>query len=414
MNREFGTCGHLSSTKFSLRFWSSLDLTSSSGGFNLYPVNSPDNCRTPGQLIVHLLKERGWSKRVLAVVLDIDEATVNRLASDKRPVDAGMALQLGDVFGVSPERFLDLQKSYDLAKARITERPDPGRATRAHLFGSLPVPEMIKRGWLLADDVRDTAKIEAALAKFFGVDSANEIEILPHAAKRTYVSSPVTPAQLAWIYRVKEIANEMLVPRYSPAAARSAVGRLSALLSAAEEARKVPKVLAESGIRFVIVESLSSAKIDGVCFWLNDFSPVIGMSLRHDRIDNFWFVLRHELEHVIRRHGRQAMMIDADVEGGHGLDVPEEEQVANSAAANFCVPQSDLQRFIARKAPFFHERDIMGFARTLQVHPGLVAGQLRRHTGRYDRFHNHLAKIRSIVAPSAMIDGWGDVAPVGL
>jgi HTH-type transcriptional regulator / antitoxin HigA len=73
-----------------------------------------------------------------------------------------------------------------------------------------------------------------------------------------------------------------------------------------------------------------------------------------------------------------------------------------------------MDAFIARKAPFFNERDIIGFARTIGVHPGLVAGQLRHRMNRYDRWANHLAKIRSLVAPSAIVDGWGDVAPVGL
>ena len=158
-------------------------------------------------------------------------------------------------------------------------------------------------------------RLMAALAKFFGVASPDEIEILPHAAKKTMVAGEVTPVQLAWLYRVKEIASEMLVARYSPKGVRAAIPNLSALLGAREEARKAPRILAESGIRFVIVESLSSAKIDGVCFWLNSTSPVIGMSLRYDRIDNFWFVLRHELEHVLRLHGRSAMVLDAELEG---------------------------------------------------------------------------------------------------
>jgi HTH-type transcriptional regulator/antitoxin HigA len=72
-----------------------------------------------------------------------------------------------------------------------------------------------------------------------------------------------------------------------------------------------------------------------------------------------------------------------------------------------------LDRFISRKAPFFAERDILGFANTLGVHPGIVAGQLQHKTGRYDLFRNHLVKIRSIVKPGATVDGWGDVAPVG-
>jgi HTH-type transcriptional regulator/antitoxin HigA len=49
----------------------------------------------------------------------------------------------------------------------------------------------------------------------------------------------------------------------------------------------------------------------------------------------------------------------------------------------------------------------------ISVHPGLIAGQLRRRTNRYDRFVNHLAKVRSIIAPNAITDGWGDVAQLG-
>jgi HTH-type transcriptional regulator/antitoxin HigA len=140
------------------------------------------------------------------------------------------------------------------------------------------------------------------------------------------------------------------------------------------------------------------------------------MSIRHDRIDNFWFVLRHECEHVLQNHGQSAAMLDTELEkerAGTGNSIPEEERIANEAAAEFCVPQSSLNKFISVKAPFFAERDIIGFARTVGVHPGLIAGQLQNKTGRYDLFRNHLAKIRSAVVPNAMADGWGDVAPVG-
>jgi HTH-type transcriptional regulator/antitoxin HigA len=380
-------------------------------------MSDPQDPRTPGQLIKQLLAERAWSQRVLAIILRVDETVINRITSDKRAVDADMALALADVFSVEAERFLDLQKTYDLAKAKIASRPDPGRASRARLFGDLPVAEMIKRGWLDdVDDVRDVPKVEAALAKFFGAASPEEIEILPHAAKKTDVTTDVTPAQLAWIYRVKAIASEMIAARYSPESARDALRRLAPLLSAPEEARKAPRILTESGIRYVIVESLPAAKIDGVSFWLSDTKPVIAMSLRFDRIDNFWFVLRHEIEHILCRHGRGAMILDTELEGdkaGTGVSVPAEERAANEAGADFCVPARQMDRFIERKSPFFAERDIIGFARTLKVHPGLIAGQLQHRTGRYDRFRAHLAKVRAIVTPNAMVDGWGDVAPVG-
>lgn len=378
-------------------------------------VNEP--YRTPGQLIHGMLEGRGWTQKVLSIVTGVDRAIISKIASDKRPVDAEIALLLGEVFNIPAERILGLQKSYDLAKARLASRPDPKRTNLAHLYGGLPIAEMVKRGWMDVDDIHNIPKVEAALLKFFGAESLDEIEILPHAAKKTLTTPPATPAQIAWIYRVKEIASEMLVARYSEFSVRSAIANLGKLRHAVEETRKVPRILTECGIRFVIVESLASSKIDGVCFWLNEASPVVGMSLRHDRIDNFWFVLRHELEHVLRCHGRVEMMLDAELEGeraGTGNGVAEEERVANEAAANFCVPQHAMDAFIARKAPFFNERDILGLARTLQIHPGLVAGQLQHKTRRYDRFRQHLVKVRDSVSPGAIVDGWGDIAPVGI
>lgn len=373
--------------------------------------------KTPGQLIETLLAERGWTQSVLAVVLEISKSTMNKLISGTQTVTAEIAITLEEVFDVPAERFLDLQQTFDLSKARLVSRPNPGRAARAQLFGGLPVSEMIKRGWLGAATLADMSSIERGLATFFGVSSVNEIEVLPHAAKKTKVGEQTTAAQLAWLYRVRQIASEMLVGKFSPFGVRRAVEQLKTLVLSVEEARKVPRILAEAGIRFVIVESLPSAKIDGVCFWLNETAPVIGMSFRHDRIDNFWFVLRHELEHVIQGHGKGQIVIDAELEGakaGIGSDIPEEERIANTAAAEFCVPAKMMDAFIARKGPLFAERDIRSLATVLKIHPGLIAGQLQHRTARYDRFRDHLVKIRTVVAPGAAVDGWGDVAPVGM
>jgi HTH-type transcriptional regulator/antitoxin HigA len=140
------------------------------------------------------------------------------------------------------------------------------------------------------------------------------------------------------------------------------------------------------------------------------------MSIRHDRNDNFWFVLRHELEHVRLGHGQAEVFLDTDLHGeraGSGDNVPEEERLANQAAADFCISQKQLKAFVERKAPLFSERDMIGFARSLGVHPGLVAGQLQHITGRYERFRQHLSKIRTYIMNTAYVDGWGNIAPVG-
>src|SRR5690606_1849942 len=140
-------------------------------------------------------------------------------------------------------------------------------------FGDLPVADMIKRSWIEAKSVRDIESVESGLIRFFGVKSLDEIDVLPHAAKRSNVAEGPTPAQMAWLYRARTIACDMVVPRFSQASTREAVHRLRELLIAPEETRKVPRILAESGIRFVIVEALPGSKIDGACFWLNENAP---------------------------------------------------------------------------------------------------------------------------------------------
>jgi len=374
-----------------------------------------EDYKTPGQLIDDLLAKRGWTKRILAIILEMDETAVSKIISGKRAVDADLSLILSELFDVPAKEFLELQQKYDLAKAQIVSRPDPQRSARAHLFGDLPITQMIKRGWIEADSIKDVPQVEKALTKFFNASSVEEIEILPYAAKKTQTFMPVTSSQLAWIYRVKQIASEMIVGQYTKTAVNGALSKLKNLMHATEETRKVPRILAECGIRYVIVEALPSSKIDGVCFWLDENSPVIAMSLRYDRIDNFWFVLRHELEHVLLGHGKNAIMLDVELVGekaGSNTNIADEERVANEAAANFCVPQKRLNSFIARKAPFFRENDMLGLANVLCVHPGILAGQIQHKTERYNLFRKYQVKIRHLVIPSAMVDGWGNIAPV--
>jgi HTH-type transcriptional regulator / antitoxin HigA len=371
-----------------------------------------EDYRTPGQLIEALIAERGWNNRVLATVLEVDETGISKLISAKKAVTPELAISLEEVFGVPADAFLTLQRNLDLAKARIMVRPNPTRALRAKIFADLPVSEMIKRGWLDVEDARDIGAVEQAVTKFFGTQKFAELETLPHAAKKTDAEMPTSTAQMAWLYRVKQIAKDVLVPVYSEERTRASLVKLKSFLSAPEEARHAPRLLTECGIRFVIVEGLKSSKIDGVCLWLNDRSPVIGMTMRFDRMDNFWFVLRHELEHVLLRHGMLHPILDVDIGNDHS--VAEEEKLANAAASEFCAPQAKIDSFIARKAPLFPERDFLGLAKILGIHPAMVAGQIQFKTDRYDLFRGHLAKIRDHVLPSAIVDGWGDIAPVGL
>jgi len=366
------------------------------------------NVPPPGEFIREELEARGWSQRDLAYVLGVPEQTVTMILSGKRGVTADMSRALGDAFDVPAEFFANLQKAHELAHAK---QPDPSVKRKGRLQSVYPLREMIKRGWVIDSD----EEIERQIVRFFERSSVDDIPHLAYAAKKTHYDQ-VPPTQVAWVFRVRQIAREVVVPKYSEMSLRAALVRLHALMIAPEETRHVPRLLADCGIRFVIVEGLPGGKIDGVCCWLDEgASPVIGMSLRYDRIDNFWFVLRHEIEHVLRGDGKEVEVIDAELEGenaGTGATLPARERVANAAALDFCVPTEKLESFVARKQPFFSERDLLAFAKIVGVHPGLVAGQIRSRTQNWKLFSKHLAKVRGFVTSAATVDGWGEFAPV--
>ena len=375
-------------------------------------VRSMSEQAHPGVYLSQELGRRGWNQSDLVFILGCQPKTVNAIINGRQGISPAMSKALGDALGLSPDYFADLQQAFDLASAGD---PDPAVSLRAKMQQNYPIREMIKRGWLQDGSAEELGQ---QLARFFDVQSANEIPYLAHAAKKTsYEENDIPGAQLAWLFRVRQIAKSVTVPPYLESKLRQMVEQMRDLRIAPEEARHVPRMLSECGVRLIIVEAVPGSKIDGVCFWLDSRTPVIGLSMRFDRIDNFWFVLRHEIEHVLRGHGlaRQEGMIDAELHGesaGTGDTIPEEERVANAAAADFCVPAEKMESFILRKHPFFYEKDVLAFSKINNVHPALPVGQIQHRLGRYDYLKKYQTKIRAFVLPGAITDGWGQAAPL--
>lgn len=359
----------------------------------------------PGMYIQEELDAREWSQRDLAFILGIEEAALNKIIKGKVGISIEMSKALASAFDIDADFFSNLQKSYDLANSAA---PDPAISRRALLQAKYPAREMIKRGWIKHVDVD---LLEQQLGRFFRVDNDNDVSPVRHVAKKTNAGEKPTPIQEAWLYRVMQIAEAMDCKPYSSRALSSAVLELKDYMLDPRGVAKVPEILGKCGLRFVVVEGLPNAKIDGVCLWLDDTRPVVGMTLRHDRIDNFWFVLWHELTHVLNNDGKKEVVIDVDLEGEKSTDDPQERE-ANRSAANRCVDAGELISFCARRNNFFSERDILFFAETLKVHPGIVVGQIHNRTKRFNLLRKYLVKIREYVLPAATIDGWGHVAPV--
>ena len=357
----------------------------------------------PGEFLKEELAARNWNQTELAEIIGRPVKMVNELILGKRAITPETAIQLGDALGTGAEFWMNLESQYQLSKVT---RQDDAVTRKAKLYEKFPVREMIKRGWIGAADSIEV--LEHQFLSYFSLNSMNDpLCVLAHAAKKS--SKQVTALQLAWLIAARRLALTVMAPRYQPTVLRAALPRFHALLSAPEEARHVVRLLHECGVRFVIVEALPSSKIDGACLWLEGGQPAIAMSIRLDRIDNFWFVLRHEIEHVLCEHGKQETMIfDEDLSDDRSTDQEEEERIANDAASVFPFSRAEFDGYIARVQPYcFSEQKVLNFAARLGVHPGIVVGKLQRQFGEYKYLRSHLAKTRHIVIQSAPHDGWG-------
>ena len=361
----------------------------------------------PGVYLKAELDRRGWNQSDLVFVLGSPPKGVNLIINGKQAVTPSMSKALGQALGLAPGHFFNLQQAYDLTKA---EEPDSSVSLRSRLQKNYPLREMVKRQWI--NESHSTEELASQICSFFEVPEIDDVPHLSHAAKRTD-HEKMPPEQLAWLFRVRQIAREISIEDYSRKKLEMAVDAFSELRDEPSSIRFVPRLLRNAGVRFIVVESLPGGKIDGVCLWLDERSPVIGMSLRFDRIDNFWFVLRHECAHVLHEHGKRSEIVDVELNDDMSSSGNDEEILANQEAAEFCVPPDKMRSFYLRKQPFFSEREVLAFAKRMNVHPGLVIGQLQRMTNRYDLLRRHLVEIRKHLSIAMMMDGWGDVVPVG-
>lgn len=368
----------------------------------------------PGEFLKEELEARNWSQTEFAEIIGRPVRLINEIIAGKKSITPETASQIAASLGTSAELWLNLESTYQLSRVR---KDDASIQRKGRLHSKFPVREMIKRGWI--EGAGDIATLEQTVSRFFCLSSLDDAPRLAHAAKKTSYEN-VSMLQWAWLYRVKQIAESFVVRKYSRDALITALPKLKALQSAPEESRKVSKVLGEAGVRFVLVEALPSSKIDGACMWLKDDQPVIALSARLDRIDNFWFVLRHEIEHLLQEHGKDAqLMIDEDLSDPNNESMSlAEEMVANQAAAEFSVSDTELSGYMSRVNPyFFSEERVLGFAGRLGVHPGIVVGRLQKKlekTGAstpYKFLRSYLVKVRHIVAASSPFDGWGTTFP---
>jgi len=191
----------------------------------------------------------------------------------------------------------------------------------------------------------------------------------------------------AWCAGVLVRAEPVRLPSKRKRQADAAFARDIAMLSAAADGpARVAAELAKAGIVLVVLEHLPGTFLDGAAICRGDGAPVIALTLRHDRIDNFWFTLLHELAHAILHLGPGTSMIldDLDVNGSGGI-----EAEADTFARDALVPPNVWARFDSPKPT---TEALAAAAAEAGVHPAIVAGRWRWEHGDYKRFSRLLGR----------------------
>lgn len=375
-------------------------------------IRSAAEAFTPGEFIKEELEARGWTQEVLAEITGMPSPVISNIVNGKRAVSADVASNLAAAFGTTAQFWMNLETSYQLY---VESRADVAVARKARLFAKAPIKEMIKRGWLEAS--KDLTILEGRVLKFLEISCLDEECKLVYAAKKA--TAVANPSQFAWVCRAKKIARGVHAAKFSPKSFADALARLKQLRANPEDIRHVPKVLAEGGVRLVLIEGLSKGKIDGATLWLDEFSPVIALSLRYDRIDHFWFGLLHEGGHIYNGDARDGKpLLDVDLVGDQAIPFEEKtktEKRADLFAEEFLVKKNQIESFIARYRPLYSKQKIKNFSARIGVHPAIVLGQLqhRKEVG-WSHSREMLVKVRGILISSALTDGWGHTLPANM
>ncbi|MBX3440681.1 MAG: hypothetical protein KF861_24535, partial [Planctomycetaceae bacterium] len=195
----------------------------------------------------------------------------------------------------------------------------------------------------------------------------------------------------AWCLQALAKAAAMPVRnRYEPGSITPEVLRQVATLSVLPEGPlRAQEFLAQLGIRLVIVEHLKRTYLDGAAMLMPDGSPVIALTLRYDRLDNFWHSLLHELVHVKNDLSPDCEMVYDDFSiPSAGSDI---EQRADEEAAEALVPPGVLPQG-GYALETIDTDDLLTYARRARVHPAIIAGRIRHDTRNWRKFARLVAQ----------------------
>jgi len=317
-----------------------------------FPSDIPDAV----EAIKFRMEQQGLSPRDLIPYIG-SRSKVSEILSRKRPLTLTMVRSLHDRLHIPAKALIQQAELLPLA----VDEPDWSR---------FPVRDMAARGWIDGS--------LSALQNFFSqLPQPVEAEVLCRRTIHIRSARKMDVYALkAWAARIIIEANKAKLPTFVEGSVTSTfmtqVARLSARTNGPKAAREF---LLSHGIAVVIEPHLPHTYLDGAAILVLKDRPIIGLTIRHDRLDNFWFTLLHELAHIsLHSHLEEKQFID-------DLDIdPKNDQIESEAdrvAGETLIPSAHWNKSPASKlrspAAASH------LAKELGIHPAIVAGRMRHH-----------------------------------
>jgi HTH-type transcriptional regulator/antitoxin HigA len=342
-----------------------------------FPISPPD----PIDAIKFRMEQIGLVQKDMIPYIGT-KSKVSEVLNGKRPLTLSMMRSLNKDLGISAEVLL---------KEPGADFPDQIQEMEWSRF---PLSEMAKRNWIpMSDDIRE--KAEELIRDF--IEQAGGLDTVPKPCFRQgkrgrYNTKMDLFALTAWCIRVQSVARKNpLKTKYIKNSIKLGTMQEVARLSYFDNGPLLAKeYLEKHGVHLIVVPHLPKTYLDGAAILLPDGTPVIGLTLRYDRIDYFWFCLLHELAHVSKHLSTSDRLIVDDLDLREKKVEKEDiiEKEADEMTRNGLIPKRIWDRNpISGKAS---TAEIYALAEKLKIHPAIIAGRIRFEQNNYRLLSRHV------------------------
>ncbi len=154
------------------------------------------------------------------------------------------------------------------------------------------------------------------------------------------------------------------------------------------------------GIAVIIEARLDETHLDGAALLTTDGRPVIGLTLRHNRLDNFWFTLFHEIGHVLLHlTPDNPALLASEIDQKKTARI---ETEADRIALDTLIRPADWEQV----RHFNYADDIRAAGARLRIHPAVITGRLRREENDYRKHRTLLGSGKARAAFGLTEENW--------